>query len=439
MKLTKRSIDAMKYDGDGKSRDVRWDSSISGYGLRIYPSGKKSFVLSYRANGRKRLLTIGSYGKLTADQAKKKAKEFSVIVMNGDDPLDQRQRSNQESTIKELCEAYIERYAKLEKKSWKVDERRINQHILPVWGTQKASKIRFVDVATLHAKIGKNHPYEANRVASLLSKMFNEARKMGFVPEENMNPAYGINRFKEVSRDTWVEPEELPMLAEAIDQDENIYARHALWLYLLTGVRKTELLTAKWEDVNWNRKELKLPDTKAGRVHYVPLSEPALKLLSDIPRIEENPYILPGHKKGFHLVNIDKPWRRIRDRATVKLWMVSDNEQLQSLIKKLSIQFDRAPTIKEIKDAASFELPSGMLELRLHDLRRTVGSWLAQAGNSLHLIGKVLNHSNQATTAVYARFGQDQVRQALDQHGERIMGVAGKKNSAEIIDIESVK
>ena len=154
-----------------------------------------------------------------------------------------------------------------------------------------------------------------NRVVSLLSKMFNEARKMGFVPEDNMNPAHGINRFKEVSRDTWVEPEELPMLAEAIDQDENIYARHALWLYLLTGARKTELLTAKWEDVNWNRKELKLPETKAGRVHYVPLSEPALKLLSDIPRVEGNPYILPGHKKGFHLVNIDKPWRRIRDRG----------------------------------------------------------------------------------------------------------------------------
>ena len=104
------------------------------------------------------------------------------------------------------------------------------------------------------------------------------------------------------------------------------------------------------------------------------------------------------------------------------MWKVSDNKQLRSLIKKLSNHLDRVPTTKEIEAAANFELPKGMLDLRLHDLRRTVGSWLAQAGNSLHLIGKVLNHSNQATTAVYARFGQDQVRQALDQHGEKDYG-----------------
>ena len=145
------------------------------------------------------------------------------------------------------------------------------------------------------------------------------------------------------------------------------------------------MLRAQWGDVDWIRKELKLPETKAGRMHYVPLSGPALAILRNLPslKVKGNPYILPGHIRGRHLVNIDAPWRRVRKAA-------------------------------ELED------------VRLHDLRRTVGSWLAQSGNSLPLIGKVLNHSSPATTAIYARFGQDQVREALENHGRKVMSVANK-------------
>jgi len=163
-----------------------------------------------------------------------------------------------------------------------------------------------------------------------------------------------------------------------------VYARAALWLYLLTGVRKSELLGARWDDIDWDRKELRLGETKAGRVHYVPLSEPALAILNDLPRHEGNPHILPGARKGQHLVNISKPWLRVRKAA-------------------------------------------GVVDVRLHELRRTVVSWLAQAGNDLHLIGKVLGHSTVTTTAVYARFGQDVVHQALEEHGKRLMEAAGKQ------------
>jgi integrase len=247
-------------------------------------------------------------------------------------------------------------------------------------------------VAALHRKIGKAHPYEANRTLALLSKMFELARRWGFVPEGHPNPARDIDRFREEKRDRWVTPEELPRLAQAINEEPNESARFALWLYLLTGARKTELLTARWEHIDWTRAELKLPDTKAGRVHYLPLSAPALALLREIPRLEGNPFVLPGKVPGACLVNISKPWNRVRAAA-------------------------------------------GVTDVRLHDLRRTVGSWLAQAGNSLHLIGRVLNHSNQSTTAVYARFGEDSVRAALEQHGARIMGAAGLTPTAEITEL----
>jgi integrase len=120
-----------------------------------------------------------------------------------------------------------------------------------------------------------------------------------------------------------------------------------------------------------------------------------MAILRDLPRLENNPYILPGHIHGRSLVNINKPWTRIRKAA-------------------------------------------GVEDVRLHDLRRTVGSWLAQAGNSLHLIGRVLNHSNQSTTAVYARFGQDHVRQALEEHASKLMGAAGKRPAAEVVNIKVV-
>jgi integrase len=161
-------------------------------------------------------------------------------------------------------------------------------------------------------------------------------------------------------------------------------------------MRKSELLEAKWKDIDWDRKELRLADTKAGRIHYVPLSEPAIAVLRQIPRIEGNPYIIVGKKEGSHLVNIYKPWNRIRKSA-------------------------------------------GVDDVRLHDLRRTLGSWMAQSGNSLHLIGRVLNHSSQATTAVYARFAQDNVRDALESHGKKIMGAAHKQDSAAVVDLHDSK
>lgn len=382
MKLTKRYIDSARYQGSDGSRDVRWDALLPGFGIRIYPNGKKAYVLSYRSAGRKRLITLGSASVLTLDQARDHAREHLVAVVDGKDPLEERRRLAQGETVKDLAISYIEHHAKVHKKSWKEDERRIGRYVLPIWANHKVANIKRVDVIALHRKIGEKYPYEANRVLELVSKMFSLARRWGFVDETAVNPAREIDHYKELKRDRWVTPQELPRLMQAIGEDPNYYARAALWLYLLTGMRKSEVLKARWADINWERRELRLPETKAGRVHYVPLSEAAMSLLSKLQRVDGNPYILPGQAKGKHLVNIDKPWQRVRKAA-------------------------------------------GIEDVRLHDLRRTVGSWLAQAGNSLHLIGRVLNHANPATTAIYARFGQDQVRAALEDHSKRLLGIGG--------------
>lgn len=389
MNLTKRAIESFTYDGGW---DVRWDDALTGLGVRVYPSGKKAFVLSYRAAGRKRLMALGKFGVLTVEQARDLARRRLADVIEGKDPAAERRKAAQGSTVRDLCAAYLERHAKVHKKSWRADERRIRQYLQPRWGALRVESVSRSDAAALHARIGERAPYEANRVLELVRKMFNLAPQWGFLEEGAPNPARGIRRFKEEKRDRWVRPEELPRLAQAIDAEADPYVRAAFWLYLTTGVRRGELLAGRWADVDWDRRELHIPETKAGRPHYVPLSEAALAVLRGLPRIDGNPFILPGRKPDAALVNVSKPWGRIRRKA-------------------------------------------GVEDVRLHDLRRTVGSWLAQSGNSLHLIGRVLNHSNQSTTAVYARFAQDHVREALEAHGRAILGAAGRLPDAEIVPL----
>ncbi len=273
--------------------------------------------MTYRSDGRKRFLTLGTYGRdLTADEARRRALEVMGDVARGTNPAENRKQEAQGETMRDLCDAYMERHG-LAKKRAGDDQRRIDRYILPAWGGLKAAAIKRADVAALHSKIGKRRPYEANRVLALCSRMFNLARRRGFVPEGHPNPAADIDRFKEQKRDRWITLEELPRLAQAINEDPNQSARFALWLYLLTGARKTELLGARWENVSFERAELRLPDKKAGRVHYIPLNGPALALLQEIPRVDGNPFILSGKLPGAHLVNIAKPWQRVRKAAGV--------------------------------------------------------------------------------------------------------------------------
>jgi integrase len=395
-RFTKGEIDKAEYSAsaDAKSACFIWDHEVRGLGVRIYPSGRKTFVCDYRTAAQRRRMTLGDYGTLTLDQARAKARK-ALAHVDERDPMAERERIRKGETFADLCREYMERHAKVRKRSWKDDARRINQHFR-AFSARKVASFDYEAVSQLFRKIGKeNGQIEANRTLSLLSKMFALAQRWGMFPADKPNPARGHDRYREIARDRWITPAELPRLAEAIDHEPNEAARAGLWLYLLTGARKTELLAARWQDVDTARRVLRLPATKAGRPHEIPLSEPALAILHRIPRHDDNPFILIGKRPGRHLVNIGKPWQRVRKAA-------------------------------------------GVADVRLHDLRRTVGSWLAQSGNSLNLIGKVLNHSSVTTTAVYARMAQDQEREALEQMGKRMLGVAGIKPGADVVPIKRV-
>jgi hypothetical protein len=219
MKLTKKYIDSLKYAGSGNSRHIVWDDAISGFGCRIYPSGKKSFVLSYRKNGRKRLYTIGQYGSITLDQARKQAQKQLAKIIDDGDPLDDREQDRNGETMADLCDFYLTRHSKVVKKTWREDERRIKQHILPALSGTKVKNIKRPDIASLHRKIGQKTPYEANSVLALLSSIFEFSIKHGYRDEAAGNPAKRIDKFHEEKRDRWVTPQELPRIAAAIDKE----------------------------------------------------------------------------------------------------------------------------------------------------------------------------------------------------------------------------
>lgn len=372
--LTKREIDKFQYS---PNKEFLWDDEITGFGVRVYPTGRKIFVLRYTFEGKRHKEKIGAYGEWTPDQAARKARELRVMIDQGKDPFAQKTIGK---TWAELAKEYIERHAIRKKSGWQ-DEYRIEKYITceeDGWGALPIEKVTRGMVSKKHEKIGERSIYEANQFLAMVSKMWNMAIKWELIPESAPNPAKGVDRFKETSRERFVTQEEMPCLLEAIDAEPDIYARQAMWLYLFTGLRKNELLTLKWVDVDLKQGLISIKDTKAGRPHHLPLSSAAAQVLSSLPRQVNNPYVFCGELPGTHLVDLKSHWRRIRKT-------------------------------------------SGVMDVRLHDLRRTVASWMALGGASLQLIGKVLNHSNTRTTEIYARFQQTTVRDGLETLASKIL------------------
>lgn len=382
-KLRQDTIRSLEYVGAAaeKAQCIYWDVGLPGFGLRKFPNGRGSYVCTYRIQKRKRLVDLGRSDTITLEQARRKARLYFGTAADGKDPQSNIDEMRASLTVKKLAELYLERHAKPKKKTWKQDEAALNKLLIPRFGAHLAASITRADVAIVHAEFGKDHPYAANRFVSVVRKMYNVGRQMGLVPDDMRNPGTEIVRFAEHRRRRFVTPAEMPVLAAAINNDPNEFASHALWLLLLTGVRRNEILAAKWADIDWDNKTLYIGKTKNGEAVLTSLGRAAIARLKLIPRLRDNPYIICGELPGKPLAYIDRMWRRVREET-------------------------------------------GFKDLRIHDLRRTVGSWLVRDGASLHLVGAVLNHKNQATTAGYAYFQTGDRHKALDRHGKKIVEIA---------------
>ncbi len=392
IKLTKRSVESTRPG----ARDLfLWDTEISGFGCKVTPRGRRVFILQYWANGRARRVTLGRYGSdLTVDQARTRAKRVRGHVADGGDPAGARARARAMPTLASFAERYLAEHAELKKKPSSVESDKLNLrlHVLPALGHLRVGRITRADVARFHAAM-KATPGAANRCLALLSKMFSLAESWG-LRADGTNPTRHVEKYPENKMGRYLSNAELArlgdVLAMADKAGEHPSVVAAIRLLVFTGCRRAEVLTLKWEYVDFERGCLDLPDSKTG-AKTIPLGAPALKLLAGLPRVEGNPYVLPGKRPKSHFVAIEKAWQQLRATA-------------------------------------------GLQGVRLHDLRHSYAAMGAGLGESLHMIGSLLGHSQPGTTQRYAHLSEDPRRAAADRiSGHIAAAMAGK--SGEVVPL----
>ncbi len=343
------------------------------------PSGRRSYLIQYRAGGRSRRRSIGQHGALTADQARTEAKILLGDIARGGNPAGNRRKELRAPTIRSLCDRFLAEYAAQHCKpaTQKGYKSYIETCIKPGLGNRKIDDLARADVVIFHHDL-RDRPYTANRAVAILSKMFNLAEDWG-LRREGSNPARRIRKFREEEKKRYLSEDEQTRLgqalADALDTGaETEYAVAAISLLMLTGCRLGEILTLKWDFVM--PYHLELPDSKTGR-RRIPLPREAHEIIMSLPRMHGNPYVILGDTAESHLVNLQKPWLRIRAAA-------------------------------------------GLEDVRMHDLRHTYASVAVMNGIDPFLLKEIMGHKNLQTTLRYAHFADDAVQRAAGSVASRL-------------------
>jgi len=396
-KLTKRIVDATKPPPD--SEIFRWDSELRGFGLRVKPTGVKSYIIQYRTPvGTSRRMTIGQHGVLTSEEARKEAKVQLGRVAKGDDPAADKAAARNGISFSAFAERYLSDHAATKKKpsSVRMDQINLKKHILPVLGSKRLDLVSRADVVRLHHSM-RATPGAANRCLALLSKMMNLAERWGERPD-GYNPCRHVEKYRENKRNRFLSAEELAQLGAACQRcEENGTIGQSFLalvrLLIFTGARLSEIQKAQWEWVDIKSGVLRLPDSKTG-AKIIILPAPALDVLARLTRVNGNPYIITGEDNRY-MINVWKPWAILCERA-------------------------------------------GLKDVRLHDLRHSFASIGAAGGMSLNIIGGLLGHKQTQTTSRYAHLADDPLRAAADRISSTIAAAmtASPKGSRDVVPLK---
>jgi integrase len=414
-----------------------WDDALAGFGVAAFPSGKKVYVAQFRQNGRSRRMSLGEHGRLTPKEARSAAKKVLGAVEHGKDPLGDRIAARAVRTFKDVADEFMRLHVQAKRKARTADEyeRQLRLYILPAMGSKRILDVRRADVARMHGRMS-NTPGAANRCLALISSIWNWAARRDEVPFGG-NPAKGIERNPEKSRERFLTSEEIGRLGDAIrlaetkgipwTMDETSpnakhiakknrrsiidpHAAAAIRLLILTGARLREILNARWDYIDWERGLLNLPDSKTGR-KTVYLSAPALAILESLPRVAGNPYIIAGHGP------------RKRKEADAGMKRISDGGTSRVDLKKPWTAVSREAQLEGV---------------RLHDLRHSFASIGAGASLGLPILGKLLGHTQAATTARYSHLDADPMRRAADIIGNQIAAAMEGKR-ADVVQLHGKK
>ena len=398
IRLNKTSIDKLL----PKQFDYfAWDTQISKFGVRIYPSGRKMYLIQYRVGPSEHRYNLGLHGHLTVQQARQEAQKKLGEVAKGGNPSKERQQDKKRPTVSSVCDDYFEFGCGHKKASTiEADMYRLERHIRPLIGKRKIDSIVQADVVKLMSKVASGHVPRnvkhkprgravfkggtgtANRTVQLLGGIFTFAIQHGYC---TVNPVHGIKKFKEGKRERFLSDDEYARIGESMRRLEengvNKVVLKALQMLMVTGCRKSEITTLRWENVDWNNKNLQLPDTKTG-YRNISMSEDGMRKLADLrANATSEEWVFPN--------SIGGPLKDLR-----KTWLaVLENAELQ--------------------------------DVRIHDLRHSFASAAMREGVSLYEVGKILGHKCQETTARYAHLSDEAVSSATNITAQRIVSALG--------------
>ncbi len=373
LSLTRTNVE--KITPTGKRERFR-DEKVPGLYLEILPSGAKVFRWIKWIDRKMESVRIGPFPAVRPEDARKRAETLNTQAAMGINPASEKRKKKAAVTFGEVFDAWLSEAKDREKKTWDEDERRYRRHMSALVKTPPAEIAR-EEIKRIHQKIKtRSGLYEANRTLALVRTILSWGiREYAWTFS---NPAAGIRMFKEEKRDRWLEPHEIPRFFEAVNAEPNPGIRDFVLLALLTGARRTNVLEMAWKDLDMAAGRWRIPETKAGEPQVVPLHPVALEILKARRDMVSGFFVFPGTGRSGHLEEPKSGWKRILDRA-------------------------------------------GIENLRIHDLRRTLGSWLATQGESLLLIGKTLGHKSQGSTATYSRLAVDLVRAATTKAIDRML------------------
>ena len=366
-RLTDQAVRSLRPD----TRQVDyWDVNPKNFGVRISPAGRKTFVVRYRNAGRYRRMSLGVYPTVTLADARGHARQVLGEVAGDEDPAQVRQDARRAPSFEALAALYLEKHARVRKRSWRQDRRVIENELLPKWRTSRASEIRRRDVRELVEAIAERPaPIAANRIRALISKIFNFGISREMV---EFNPCAQLERpAPERQRDRVLTDTEIRTFWTALDQ-EPLEIAAAFRLRLVTAQRGVEVHNMRWANVDLDSRWWTVPasDAKNGLPHRVPLNNLAVDILTGLRE-------------------------RTASDASASIYVMTGA---------------RGP-----KQRAAVSNRLGLDDFRGHDLRRTAASRMASAGVPRLVVGKVLNHVEQGVTAVYDRHSYDrEKRAALD-------------------------
>ena len=366
--ISKRTVEALSAAKD----TVFWDGGLKGFGVRVYPSGSKVYVVQSRGPAGPKRIALGRHGVISADQARRRAAALLARIKAGEDPrAEVRARRAAGPTVAELAARYFREHVEVRCKpsTARTTRQVVDGHILPALGKLPISALGRGRVAELHYRL-RATPAAANKAVDTLSRMLNRAEAWGLAPPGG-NPCRFVPRYRTRRRERFLTEAEFRRLGGVLAAMEaegrvSAHAAAAIRLLMLTGCRCGEILDLRWEDVHLEARELRLRDSKTGP-RAVPLSPAAARVLAQVPRVAGNPWVIVGRKPGGRLSQLTCQWHRVRARA-------------------------------------------GLEDVRVHDLRHSFASRALALGESLAMIGRLLGHSRIQTTARYAHLARDSVK-----------------------------